>query len=92
MLLRVEGDSPEQPLRRLRLENVTIAHSDWELPRLSAADSMADWQAAAFLDGASLMLRHVHGAHLEDIRVVHTGGYALWLDEGTTECTLTRSV
>lgn len=72
------------PVRGVRISGVTFEHADWQLPR---APRMADWQAAAFLSDAALVLRHVHGAVLSRVTIRHVGGYALWLGDGATNCT-----
>ena len=78
-----------QPLRRLRLDGLAFEHADWELPE---APQMADWQGGAFLEDAALLLRHIDGATVSNVHVRHVGGYAMWLREGATNCTVERCV
>ena len=59
-LLQAEG-SERAPLRGLRLENLTFEHTDWVLP---PAPAMVDWQAAAHLEDATLVVRHAEVAGL----------------------------
>ena len=90
------------------LENLTLAHADWELPGDAYGDlpspppaaaapeegdaRMADWQAAAFLCDAAVMVRRAHGVTLRRVEIAHVGGYALWLAEGARNATLADSV
>ena len=53
-LLVVEGSHPSRPLRHVTIENVTIEHVDWDLPKTEGDEGgMADWQARACLVDAS---------------------------------------
>ena len=80
--------SAPRPLHRLRVVGLTFEHADWSLP---PAPRMADWQAAAFLTDAAIVVRHVHGATFSRVSIRHVGGYALWLDQGATNCRLDES-
>ena len=102
-------------LQGVRVENLTLAHTDWLLPGNESAETtikaltgtdkidataaalvgdllMADWQAAAFLTDAALMVRHAHGTRVTNVEIRSTGGYAVWLvnghDNALESCTM----
>ena len=81
----------------VHIANLTLAHVDWVLPgdpthagddeghmhmAEDAEGRMADWQAAAFLTDAALVVRHATRTRATNVRVCHVGGYAVWLADG----------
>ena len=49
---------------------------------------MADWQAAAFLTDAALVVRHATRTQVRNVQVCHVGGYAVWLADGARRSTV----
>jgi len=83
--LLVAGGTPEAPLRHLTLRRLSWEHTEWSMP---PPPQPADFQAAAWLPTAAVHVRHATDVKLEGGGVRRTGGYAVWLGEGTERCAL----
>lgn len=85
-LLAIRGETQlGLPVQDLTLRGLTFAYQDWALPPEGYSDPQAavSVPAAVMADGALRLL-------LEDCRVVHTGGYGMWLRRGCVDCRVER--
>jgi parallel beta-helix repeat protein len=78
-LLRLEGDvAAGKPVEYLHFEGLSFQHTQWTMP----SSGQVDGQAAAFLDTATVFARGATLCQLTACEVAHTGGYAVWLEDG----------
>jgi hypothetical protein len=78
-LLRLEGDAATGKLvSYLRFDGLAFEHTDWIMPQAEPVDG----QAMAGLKTAAVFARGARNCVFERCRIAHTGGYALWLQQG----------
>ena len=78
-LLRFEGDAAAgRPVEYLHFEGLSFQHAAWNMP----SEGRVDGQAAAFLDTATVFARGTCDCEFTRCEIAHTGGYALWLENG----------
>ena len=81
-LLRLEGDAASSTfIEHLTFEGLTFEHTDWTMP---AAETV-DGQANAALQTATVHLQGARHCSLLRCEIAHTGGYALWLQQGSKD-------
>ena len=70
------------------IDNVAIQHSAWNIGRTQQADG----QAAAFLQTAPLFIANATSIVISNVEISHTGSYAIWVKEGTTNINIMNSL
>ena len=78
-LLRIEGNpEADRFIDHLRFEGISFQHTAWSMPQ----EGTVDGQAAAFLKSAAVFARGARDCRFIKCEIAHTGGYALWLENG----------
>ncbi len=81
-LLRVEGDAAAgKTVAHLRFEGLSFQHTRWDMPKAE----MVDGQAAASLKSAAVHFLAARHCLLRQCEIAHTGGYALWFEQGSKD-------
>jgi hypothetical protein len=81
-LLRLEGDpAAGKPVEHLRFEGLSFHHTGWVMPDAETVDG----QAAASLDTAAVFCTGARNCRFHACEIAHTGGYGLWLQNGSKE-------
>jgi len=81
-LIRLEGNpASDRPVEHIRFQGLTFAHTDWLMPE---SEPVAG-QASADLKTAAIHCRGARHCSFERCEVVHTGGYAIWFEHGSTD-------
>jgi hypothetical protein len=88
-LLKIEGESVDDPAKDVFWSNITFEHSSVEVD--SCIQGTCDGQSAAFLTTSSVHLRFAQNIQFDQCSFVHTGGYAVWMDVGTSGSSVTNS-
>lgn len=84
----VAGRDINDTVNDLIIDNVAIQHSAWNIGRTQQADA----QATAFLQSAPLYIANATSIIISDAEVSHTGSYAVWVKEGTTNINIINSL
>lgn len=87
-VLIIAGESINKTVNDINITNVAIQHGSWNINRTE----QADYQAATFLQSATLFIANATSINLSTVEISHTGGYAIWIKEGTTNISLTDSL
>lgn len=84
-LVELRGTA-DQPVRHVRFERITFAHTDWSLPE----NGYADTQAAVAIPG-DIRLEFAREISFEGCTFEHLGGYAVELGQGAQKVRLAHN-
>jgi len=87
-VLVIAGESANETVDDVNITNVAIQHGAWNINRTE----QADYQAATFLQSATVYIANATSIHLSTVEISHTGSYGVWIKEGTTNISLVDSV
>jgi parallel beta-helix repeat protein len=87
-VLVIAGEDVNKPVEDIIIDNVAIQHGAWNMNRTEQTDR----QAAAFLTYAALYIANATSIIMSNIEISHTGSYAVWIREGTTNINLMNSL
>ena len=76
--------SESKAVKYLTFENVHIAHVGWS--------SFGDFQSASYLDTAAVHLRNASHIVFRNCSVSHVGGYAMWVEGGSSNVLIDHSL
>ena len=85
----VIGGAPGAPVTGVALANLTIAHTAAGLEEQCLASGCGG-QSNSDATSAAVHVRYALAASLTGLELTGTGGYAAWLDVGSTSCALTQ--
>ena len=81
--IRIKGDSPENPVRNIKFENLSFSVAGYRTP--PAGNEPA--QAAAPVE-AVVTLDYADNISFANCEIAHTGTYAFWFRRGCSNCTV----
>jgi hypothetical protein len=84
----IAAEDASKPVEDIIIDNVAIQHGAWNMNRTEETDR----QAAAFLTYAALYIANATSIIISNVEVSHTGSYAVWIREGTTNINLMNSL
>ena len=87
-VVSIVGESINQTVDDIIIDNVAIQHSAWNIERTQ----QADYQAAAFLTSAPLYIVNATSIVISDVEISHTGSYGIWIQDGTTNINVLNSL
>eukprot|EP01084_Bolivina_argentea_P286253 491029_1 len=77
-------------VKRLMFNNINIEYSDVDLT--NCLSSTCQSQSATFLSTATIHVTNSEKIIFNNVSVQHTGGYAVWFDIGSKNCSFTHSI
>eukprot|EP01083_Nonionella_stella_P007294 21102_1 len=88
-VITMKGESADNKVERIMLKGLHLKYSAIDFNDCLAGVCMD--QSASFLQTATVHTMNVYGIILDSVDVSQTGGYAIWLDEGTTNTQVINS-
>lgn len=88
IIMLIASDDATQPVENVNIYNVAIQHGAWNIGRTQQADQFS----AAFITSAALYIANATSIIISDIEISHTGLYAVWIKEGTTDIKMINSL
>jgi len=85
-VLTITG-TPSQKVKFLEFNNLFFSHTQVEVA--SCFSGTCDGQSASFLNTATVHLHYSDNIQFHNITISHTGGYAIWIHEGSNDNVIT---